>query len=53
MNENLEIAVAFLVAFVVGIFTMIFTSSTDGALVAWLVSLTVTFLAVQTLKEDN
>lgn len=53
MNENMELVVALLVAFVVGIFTIVFTGSSDGALVAWWVSLTVTFLAVQTFKGDN
>lgn len=54
MNENMELAVALLVAFVVGIFTIVFTGSSDGALVAWLVSFGLTFLATQTqVKEDN
>lgn len=53
MNENMELTVALLVAFVVGIFIMVFTASLDAVVFAWMVSLTVTFLAVQTLKEDN
>lgn len=53
MNENLEVSTALLVAFVVGIFTIVFTGSTDGALVAWLVSFALTFLGAQTFKEDN
>ena len=53
MNENMEILTAVLVTFVVGIFTIVFTGSTDGALVAWLVSFVLTFLATQTFKEDN
>lgn len=53
MNENLEILTAILVASLVGIFTIVFTSSGDGALVAWLVSFALTFLGTQTFKEDN
>ena len=53
MNENLEIAVALLVGFVVGIFTIVFTGSTDAVMVAWSISFVLTFLATQTFKEDN
>lgn len=53
MNENMEVLTAILVAFVVGIFTIVFTGSSDGALVAWLLSFGLTFLATQTFKEDN
>lgn len=53
MNENLEVLTAVLVAFLVGIFTIVFTGSSDGALVAWWVSFGLTFLATQTFKEDK
>lgn len=51
MNENMELAVALLVAFVVGIFTIMFTGSSDAGLVSWLVSFALTFLAIQTFTE--
>lgn len=53
MNENLEIAVALLVAFVVGIYTIVFTGSSDAGLVSWFTSFAVTFLAIQTFKEEK
>lgn len=53
MNENMELTVALLVAFVVGIFTFVFTASLNVAKVAWFVSFVLTFLAIQTFKEDN
>lgn len=53
MNENLEIAVAVLVAFLVGIFTIVFSGSRDAVMIAWSISFVLTFLATQTFKEDN
>lgn len=51
MNENLEIAVALLVAFLVGIYTIVFTGSSDAAMLVWFLSFVLTFLAAQTFKE--
>jgi len=53
MNENLEVLTAVLVAFLVGIFTIVFTGSRDAVMIAWSISFVLTFLATQTFKEDN
>ena len=53
MNENMEVSTAILVANLVGILTIVFTTSSDAGLVSWLVSFPLTFLAIQTFKEDN
>lgn len=51
MNENMEVLTAILVANLVGILTIVFTTSTDAGLVSWLVSSALTFLAIQTFTE--
>lgn len=54
MTENLEITVSAVCGMLVGIFTGVFTvGNTDAILVSTLTSFAVTFLAVQTFKEDN
>ena len=54
MNDNLEITVSAVCGMLVGIFTGVFTAgNTDAILVSTLASFAVTFLAVQTFKEDN
>ena len=42
---------AILVANLVGILTIVFTTSSDAGLVSWLVSFALTFLAIQTFTE--
>lgn len=54
MNDNLEILTAILVANLVGILTIVFTTSSDAGLVSWLVSFGLTFLATQIqVKEEK
>ncbi|ANT41019.1 hypothetical protein BI091_gp40 [Enterococcus phage SANTOR1] len=53
MNENMEVLTAVLVAFLVGIFTIVFTGSRDAVMIAWSISFVLTFLAAQTFKEDK
>lgn len=51
MNENMEVLTAILVANLVGILTIVFTTSSDAGLVSWLVSFSLTFLVIQTFTE--
>lgn len=54
MNDNLEITVSAVCGMLVGIFTGVFTAGDVNAIVvSTLVSSAVTFLAVQTFKEDK
>lgn len=51
MNDNMEVLTAILVANLVGILTIVFTTSSGAGLVSWLVSFALTFLAIQRFTE--
>lgn len=53
MRDEVQIAVSVLVAFLVGIFVVVYSTNLDAGVGTGLVSFAVTFLAIDTFMEDD